>query len=408
MIHGHVAERDIGPAVAEVTGELGAPVRALIVVPVATQRGGAEVQLQQLLENLLEARVEPTVAFLRSGPMVEWCRERGVPAVSIAAGRLRQPRMFGRAVRALIKLAGKTHAQVVIGWMAKGQVYGGLAAVGARLPSVWFQTDRPSRRSPLDRLATSVPVQLVICNSRGTEVAQQRLAPRRAMTVIYPAVDRGRFDAARIGAQHAVRRRLGLPQDGPIFGSVGRLQTWKGFHILLEAADEVFERHPDATVAIVGGRHELEPAYAEELHERAARLASRGRVLLVGQQPNPEEWMQAMDVFVHTSRGEPFGMVVIEAMALGKPVIAAAEGGPTEVITPGVDGLLTPYGDPQALAAAIVRLLDDDDLRLAVGHAAVHRSVDFSVEDFARRLGAAITDVVAQASLVNNPAPGER
>jgi glycosyltransferase involved in cell wall biosynthesis len=105
--------------------------------------------------------------------------------------------------------------------------------------------------------------------------------------------------------------------------------------------------------------------------------------------------MQAMDVFVHTSSGEPFGMVVIEAMALGKPVIAAAEGGPTEVITPGVDGLLSPYGDSRALAGAILRLLGDDELRHTVGRAALQRTEDFTVQQFARQFGAAVADAVA-------------
>jgi glycosyltransferase involved in cell wall biosynthesis len=117
-------------------------------------------------------------------------------------------------------------------------------------------------------------------------------------------------------------------------------------------------------------------------------------VLLVGAQPNPEEWMQAMDVFCHTSENEPFGMVVIEAMALGKPVIASAEGGPTEVITPGLDGLLSPYGDRQALAVAILRVLDDDDLRRTVGRAAVQRAADFTVDRFACHFGAAVADAV--------------
>jgi glycosyltransferase involved in cell wall biosynthesis len=299
-----------------------------------------------------------------------------------------------------------TDSQVVIGWMPKGQLYAGLAAAGARVPCVWLQPGVPTKAGPIDRAATLLPANLVVTVSRRTDLAQRRIFPPRPTALVYPAVDTGRFDARRIGDQRAVRRRLGLPPNGAIFGSVGRLNSWKGFHILLDAARQVFGRHPDATVVIVGGRHELEPAYADELHNQAARLGRNGHVLLVGHQPNPEEWIQAMDVFVHTSSGEPFGMVVIEAMALGKPVVAAAEGGPTEVITPGVDGLLSPYGDSEALAEAILRLLDDDELRHTVGRAALQRTADFTVQQFARQFGAAIADAVTERPSTESSFPG--
>jgi glycosyltransferase involved in cell wall biosynthesis len=380
------------------TDQLQRPLRALIVMPVGSQRGGAELQMRQLIEHRGEAGLEPTVAFLRSGPMTSWCAEQGIPAVTVEAGRLRQLRMLGGTVRALVKLAAEGRSQVVVGWMAKGQVYGGLAAASARLPSVWLQPGLTDGLATIDRAATLLPARMVVTNSRNTDSTQRKLLPRRPTTVVYPAVDTARFDAARVGDQRSVRRRLNLPEDGPIFGSVGRLNSWKGFHVLLEAAPSVFERHPEATLVLVGGTHELEPSYADRLRDQAVRVGRRGRVLLVGHQENSEEWMQAMDVFVHTSKREPFGMVVIEAMALGKPVIAGADGGPTEIITPGVNGLLSPYGDVRALATAILDLLDDDERRRTIGAAARRRAGDFTVQQFARQFGAALADAVTRGA----------
>jgi glycosyltransferase involved in cell wall biosynthesis len=374
-----------------------APSRVLITMPVAEQRGGSELQLQQLIEHRAEARVEPTVAFLRSGPMVDWCREHGVRAHVIQAGRLRQPRRLGRAVRALMRVARDERSQIVIGWMAKGQLYGGLTAAGTRLPSMWLQPGIPAGAATIDRAATLLPARLVVTVSRTVDDAQCKLLPRHPTTVIYPAVDTARFDASRIGDMRTARRQLGLPQDAPIFGSVGRLDRWKGFHFLLDAVPKVLARHPDATLVLVGGPHELDPSYATELQDRAARLGRNGQVLLVGQQPNPETWIHAMDVFAHTSDNEPFGMVVIEAMALGKPVVAGDGGGPTEVITPGVDGLLSPFGDHRALAAAILRFLDDADLRRTVGEAAKRRAQAFTVQQFARQFGTAVSEAITPA-----------
>ncbi len=368
------------------------PVRALFVMPLGSQRGGAELMLLHLLECRREARVEPTVALLQPGPLADWCATRGIPTVTIDAGRMRQPRMVGRTVRALIRLANETRADVIVGWMSKAQIYGGIAAIGAGLPSVWLQAGLPGGLAAWDRAATLVPARLIVALSRGVDHAQQKLWPHRRTTVVYPAVDIRRFDADRIGDVRAMRRRLGLPEDSLVFGSVGRLDRWKGFHVLLAAVPTILERHPDATFVLVGGPHEFDPAYADELTEQARRIGRDRQVLLVGQQSNPEEWMQAMDVFVHTSQNEPFGMVVIEAMALGKAVVAGAEGGPTEVITPGIDGLLSPYGDAPALARAILRYLDDRQLRETIGAAARRRAQDFTVERYARDFGAAIAD----------------
>ena len=142
---------------------------------------------------------------------------------------------------------------------------------------------------------------------------------------------------------------------------------------------------------LVGGRHELAASYGDALHAQAAGLGYDGHVRLVRHQDHPEDWIQAMDVFVHTSYDEAFGIVVIEAMALGKAVVASDEGGPTEIITPGVNGLLSPYGDAPALADAILRLLGDERLRRQMGLAAAQRAQEFTVQGYARAFG----DVVA-------------
>src|SRR5262249_2635266 len=162
--------------------------------------------------------------------------------------------------------------------------------------AVWLQAGIAGRRAPIDRLATALPARLVITLSRGADDAQRALAPRRPTAVVYPAVDTSPLDPAPVGGQGDVRRRLRPPGRVPIFGSVGRLDRWKGFHVLLDAVPHVAERHPDAHFVLVGGAHEFDPSYAQELHQQASALGQNGKVRLVGAQPNPEEWMQAMDV----------------------------------------------------------------------------------------------------------------
>jgi glycosyltransferase involved in cell wall biosynthesis len=150
--------------------------------------------------------------------------------------------------------------------------------------------------------------------------------------------------------------------------------------------------HPDAHLVIVGGAHDTEPRYGDELRTLAALRGVSEAVTFAGYQADVPRWMQAMDVIVHASDREPFGIVVVEAMALGKPVIAGSDGGPAEMITDGVHGLLAPYGDATALARAIGRYLDDPAFAASCGAAALLRARDFSAQGYAERLTAAVLE----------------
>jgi glycosyltransferase involved in cell wall biosynthesis len=122
-------------------------------------------------------------------------------------------------------------------------------------------------------------------------------------------------------------------------------------------------------------------------------------VTFAGFQQDVPRWMQAMDVIVHASDREPFGIVVVEAMSLGKPVIAGSEGGPAEIMIDGEHGLLTPFGDAAALARAITRFLGDAALAERCGAAAARRAKEYSAQAYAERL----TDVVREFALGEDP-----
>ena len=167
---------------------------------------------------------------------------------------------------------------------------------------------------------------------------------------------------------------------------VGRLERWKGPHVLVEAMPDVLRAHPDAHCVLVGGVHPRHPEYGDLLEARIDALGLQDRVLLAGPQSDPEVWMAAMDVVVHASDNEPFGIVVIEGLASGKPVVAGAEGGPTEVIVPEVHGLLSPYGDAPALARAVNRFLDDPEFAQRCAAAGRPRAEEFSAQAYAGKM----------------------
>jgi len=363
--------------------------RVLLVMPLGEQLGGGEMMFRQLLQHARDGRVEWLVAFTRDGPMVEEARTLGVETHLIPAGRLRQLGRRLAVIRAIAALARERNVDLIFGWMVASQTMAGPAALLAGVPAAWYQVGLPEP-DWMDRVATLLPARGVFVLSRDCAAAQARIWPARPQRLVYPGASLERFDAARGEPPAAARSALGLPADSKLIGIVGRLQRWKGMHVLIDALPAVRSHHPDARVVIVGGPHEPEPAYPAQLREQVTRLGLGDAVIFAGYQPDVPRWMQAMDIVVHASDREPFGIVVVEAMALGKPVVAGAAGGPAEVITPGVDGLLAPYGDAAALANALLRFLDDPAFAARCGAAAARRARDFS----AARYAAAFTDAI--------------
>jgi glycosyltransferase involved in cell wall biosynthesis len=181
--------------------------------------------------------------------------------------------------------------------------------------------------------------------------------------------------------------------DVEVVGMVGRIAPWKGQDVFLRAFAQAFPG--DAVRAVIVGAPLFgEVEYADTLLALAAQLGIADRVEFRGFRADTAAEYRAMDVFVHAStKAEPFGLVVVEAMAAGLPVVAVDGGGPAETITHGHDGLLYPLGDVDALAAALVTLRDDGPLRARIGGHALERAADFGPARLARE----VSDVYREA-----------
>jgi len=373
---------------------LEAPLRLLVVMPSGQWRGGAEAALVHLAQARKVAGIEFTAAFIEGGDLPARIEEEGVAAPVFDAGRLRDPLQFARTTAWLRRLIAEYRPDAVLGWMTKAHLYGGLAARLAGVPALFFQMGMPD--SGIDRLSRWIPARGVLTCSEFTAKLQRRVV-RSPVVPVHLACEQDRFASVLSVPTGEMKRRLGFDPARPLVGIVGRLQHWKGMHVFAEAMASVFRHEPfgpRCQAVIVGGLHELEPDYPAFLERRMRELGVEGRIQMAGAQQNTHEWMQAMDLCVHASRKEPFGIVVIEAMSLGKAVIATKPGGPEEIITDGIDGLLIPHEDPAALAAAIGRLLGDAALREKLGAAARERAGCFSREQFALRLGEAVKSVL--------------
>lgn len=169
---------------------------------------------------------------------------------------------------------------------------------------------------------------------------------------------------------HESRARLGWSLKERIVIFVGRIDPIKGIDTLVDALPLL--REPDVHVVLIGGdldEHGTPIGPLADVRERVTALRMARRVRFLGSQPQEllPLFYSAADVVAVPSRYESFGLVAVEAMATGTPVVASAVGGLTFTVNNGVSGYLVPYGDPVALARALDKLLEDDDLREGMG-----------------------------------------
>ena len=214
---------------------------------------------------------------------------------------------------------------------------------------------------------------IVLSDHVGRYVVDVGRAPQEKIRRVYYGVDLNRPLALSHSAVRALRRELDLPPDGPFLLCVGRLDEQKGHPTLFEAMRSVLAREPDARLVVVGGAQQSGADYAAYLRHLSAHPDLDGRIIFTGERTDVPRLMAACDLFVLASRWEGFGLVFLEAMAAGKPVVATHVSAIPEVVLHEQTGLLVPPDDPVALAAAILRLCADPAERRLLGDAGYER-----------------------------------
>ncbi len=265
------------------------------------------------------------------------------------------------------------------------------------VPVLWHLHDFLSHRPVMVRLLRRLTLGVAggIAISEAVQGDAEAVLPGLPISLVRNAIDTDHFAPAdRDGAE--LDRLAGLEPAGPGVVRVGLVATyanWKGQDVFLDALARLAATGPPVRGYIVGG-----PIYAtagsqftrDELERRAAANGLAGRVGFVPFRPDPADVYRMLDVAVHAStRPEPFGLTIAEAMGCGKPVVVAAAGGAAELFTPGHDGLGHVPGDATGLAGAIARLAADPGLRAQLGANARRTAVErFSQERFGREIAA--------------------
>jgi glycosyltransferase involved in cell wall biosynthesis len=345
--------------------EGGRTTRRLLSVQPAADGGGSEIGLLRMIRQLADAGWECHVALPHHPRLAESYEAAGalvhvVPMrrLTTTGGRghwLRYVAAWPVSVGRLVALGraldvDAVHTNSLHSW------YGWAAAGVLGRPHLWHAREivvQSGAALAVERLLTRYFSTAVVATSAAAAAA----LGRPDAWVVLDEPEEGEYSPSRAGR---FRAAASLPDSAPLVGSVARIDTWKGFDVLLDAVPLLRAAVPDIEVVVAGAPVGGKDAYAAGLAERAGRLGVRW----LGHRDDVADLLADLDVFVQVStEPEPLGLVHIEALASGVPIVAGDRGGPAEILAGAVPGAgrLVVAGDAAALADAVLELLPAAD-----------------------------------------------
>jgi len=369
---------------------------------------GAERCLLDLVTRLDRERFEPLVLLPWKGPLVEILERAHIPYVVrhisrwIPSRRNAPPRYFRsyfKELRArlwsLLSLIERENVQLVY-TNTSTLLEGALAARRAGIPHLWHIHEHlrgnPDLKLPLpatwiDRITLALSNRIltpskVLAKSRFPNSAKVRIVPN--------GIDLNAFNQ---GDGASIRREFAIPDQAPLITFIGAVSRTKDPLTFARAASLIQQEVPEARFFLAGAH--ADPDLAAEV-ERFASESDIRHWHMPGFRKDAADILAAATVHVSTSIRECLPLNLIEAMAAGKPVVATRCGGPEEVVADGETGFVVPPKDPEATAAAVLKLLNDPALAARMG-AAGRRRVErhFTADAYARRIEAVIGEALA-------------
>lgn len=349
------------------------PARRIFHLIKGLGRGGAETLLLDCARTEGSGATEHGFGYFLpwKDALVRPMREAGAEVVCFeargAAGMLLQVPRLARHLR-------RWRADVLHCHLPLAGVAGRLAGRMAGVPVVYTEHNLMERYHPLTRGVSlwtwHLQEAVVAVSSEVATSAARHAGDRVPIHVIRNGVPADRLRADPDGAE-AVRRRLDIPPSAPVVGQVAVFRVQKRLDLWLQAAREILDRRPETRFLLIG-----DGPLRAEIEALASELGLTAAIRFAGLQEDVRPYLSAMDVLMSSSDFEGMPLVLLEAMALERPVVATAVGGVPEAVIDGGTGALVAPGDLQALAETVGQLLDAPERRAAWGRAGRRRVVE--------------------------------
>lgn len=342
--------------------------------------GGAEISLLILMSHLHQARYRPHLLTRREGVLAVKTREQDIP-VTIQDFPWFSKRRFWEYPLSIFELTRTIEHQDIelvhtncdhsLRYVMRACGLMGVPYVSHVRDFVrsWFQPDKVEALMRAERVIANSEAVVQACLGAGVERARVR--------VIYNPIETDAFQKVSRSTAAALREELGIPVQALVVGIVGQIQAMKGHQTFVDAALQFLGEEPDARFLVVGEPHGgANEHFLSRLKDAVKAAGQTETFCFTGFRDDIPAVMHAIDVLTVPSWNEPFGRVAVEGMAAGCAVVAADTGGLPEIVTDGLDGLLVPPKDVDALASALTRLARDSALRRRLsegGHTSAER-----------------------------------
>jgi len=297
-----------------------------------------------------------------------------------------------RAFFALIKILRNERPDIVHTHTSKAGILGRWAAFFVRVPVIihtphghvfWGYFGKLKTRIfiLLEKISALVTDRLIMLTEQEkNDHLHFHIAPENKFSVVHSGINLDEFSNTSVDPA-SMKRRLGVPEDNLIVGTVGRLTSIKGHRYLIEAARKIAGSRPDTTFVILGDGELL-----DELKNMVTRSDIEENIKFLGWRSDVAEVMSTFDIFALPSLNEGMGRVLVEAMALGRPIVASNIGGIPDLVVDGENGYLVPVGDVESLAARIRKLLDDPEKREEMGECGKKIAIDYSANAMVQKI----------------------
>ncbi|MGE5403867.1 MAG: glycosyltransferase [Candidatus Saccharibacteria bacterium] len=359
------------------------PIKVLHVIG-GVEIGGAERHVLMLLELLDQNQFQTDLLCLCQGPFAGLTREKGIPTYEI----IMKHKLDLRTVEPIRQLIRTNEYDLIHTHGTRANLVARMAAKKENKPVVTtfhsvLRYDYQSRWEAffakfLTRITNNKSDYFIaISQAIKQDLCSMDISPNQ-ISVIYNGIDTSRLVPE--SSPDEVRRTLNVPSGRVTIGSIGRLHPVKGQSYLLRAVKEIAAKHPDILLLLVG-----EGPERQSLEEQIYELEIERNVILTGFCPNVSDIYPLIDLLCLPSVMEGMGLVLLEAMYFGVPVVATRVGGIPEVVRDSQDGLLVAPADHHELAKAIEQIISDTELAarlVANGH---QRVDEFRVENMARQ-----------------------
>lgn len=348
--------------------------------------GGAERTLVDILKYLDKDKYVPHLATNKTGELSSVVSLLGIPVLHLPFLRLKRsasPLYLASAVKnvlcvslQLAEYIRKEHISLVHANNDASMLYAGMATMLTHTPCVWHCRDF-SRIGCLHKLMCSWASRIVAVSKCVADYLRNSVPQLKSQNNKLVVITNG-IDTKSIVTRDNVfnlRSELGIQENEIIICTVGQLVPWKNHMLFLETAELIAREIPSARFIIVGDDMFKEhPDYVNLLRVTAIRLGLEKKVIFTGYRQDALSIIAESQVLIHTATMEPFGRTIVEAMMLGKPIVAVNSCGPSEIIRSGIDGLLVEPNNPRLLANSVLRLVRDKNLSFCLGDSARKRA----------------------------------